>query len=222
MAGIVGQPGPPGRPPAALAGDQLVAAAVDRRGRGSAAARRSRRSTRPARRATPRRSGPAAGAGWARCRRPGSSTSGGRRPSTAVGSRRAGSASSRPLPSPLRRAIAAPPWPRPGRRWPRASVGSNVMIGCPNDGASDSRTDAGDDRPAAPCRRSARAPRCTTWSASLVRASYITQHDRADLERRVEVALDEVDVAQQLAEALERVVLALDRHQHLGGRGAGR
>ena len=36
-----------------------------------------------------------------------------------------------------------------------------------------------------------------------------------DLERRIEVALDEVDVAQQLAEPLERVVLALDRNQHL-------
>ena len=45
------------------------------------------------------------------------------------------------------------------------------------------------------------------------------QDDRADLERRVEVLLDQLDVAQQLAQALEGVVLALDRDQHLVGRG---
>ena len=43
-------------------------------------------------------------------------------------------------------------------------------------------------------------------------------HDRADLELRVQVAPDEVDVAQQLAESFERVVLALDRDEHLLGR----
>ena len=35
------------------------------------------------------------------------------------------------------------------------------------------------------------------------------------------MALDETDVGQQLAEALERVVLALDRDQHLAGSDEG-
>jgi hypothetical protein len=38
---------------------------------------------------------------------------------------------------------------------------------------------------------------------------------------RVEVGLDQVDVADQLAETLQRVVLALDRDQHLLGRDEG-
>ena len=42
---------------------------------------------------------------------------------------------------------------------------------------------------------------------------------RADLERRVEVRLHQLDVAQQLAETLEGVVLALDRDEHLVGGG---
>jgi hypothetical protein len=41
------------------------------------------------------------------------------------------------------------------------------------------------------------------------------QQDRRDVQARVEVGAHEVDVAQQLAEALQRVVLALDRDQHL-------
>ena len=45
------------------------------------------------------------------------------------------------------------------------------------------------------------------------------EHDAADVERRVEVRLHQRDVAQQLTETLERVVLALDRDDHVVGRG---
>ena len=49
-----------------------------------------------------------------------------------------------------------------------------------------------------------------------LRASVVHHtHERADVQPGVEVAPDEVDVAQQLAEPFERVVLALDRDQHL-------
>ena len=41
------------------------------------------------------------------------------------------------------------------------------------------------------------------------------QQDRGDLELRVEVLPDQVDVVDQLVQALQRVVLALDRDQHL-------
>ena len=71
--------GPLGRPPPPLAGDQLVTV-VDGAHEDRAGARRAGRSTPPARRATPRRSGPAAGAGWGRCRRPGARRAPGRRP----------------------------------------------------------------------------------------------------------------------------------------------
>ena len=40
------------------------------------------------------------------------------------------------------------------------------------------------------------------------------QQDRRHVQLRVEVRPDEIDVAQQLAEALQRVVLALDRDEH--------
>ena len=42
------------------------------------------------------------------------------------------------------------------------------------------------------------------------------QDDGGDVQLRVQVRLDHLDVAQQLAHALEGVVLALDRDQHLG------
>src|SRR3954471_4794729 len=44
------------------------------------------------------------------------------------------------------------------------------------------------------------------------------EHDRTELQRLIEVLLDQCDVPQQLAQALERVVLALDRYEDLGGR----
>ena len=40
-----------------------------------------------------------------------------------------------------------------------------------------------------------------------------------DLELGIEVGLHQVDVAEQLAETLEGVVLALDRNDHLAGGG---
>ena len=91
------------------------------------------------------------------------------------------------------------------------------MIGCPNDGASDSRTERGT------IVRSTLSPKCSRTSlddliGELGPGVVHHAHDRADLQRRVEVAPHEVDVAQQLAEALEGVVLALDRHEHLVGR----
>ena len=56
---------------------------------------------------------------------------------------------------------------------------------------------------------------CATWSASRVRESYIVSRIVDTASARVEVRLHHVDRAQQLAEPLERVVLALDRDQHL-------
>ncbi len=47
------------------------------------------------------------------------------------------------------------------------------------------------------------------------------QQDRRDMQRGVEVRPHEVDVAQQLAEPFQRVVLALDRDEHLIGRDEG-
>ena len=91
------------------------------------------------------------------------------------------------------------------------------MIGCPNDGASESRTVRGTTL------RQTLSPKCSRTSlhdlVGQLRAGVVHhQDDGADLERRVEVLLHEVDVAQQLAQALEGVVLALDRDEHLGGR----
>lgn len=43
--------------------------------------------------------------------------------------------------------------------------------------------------------------------------------DRAHTQARIEVLAHEVDVAQQLTEAFKGVVLALDRHDDLMGRG---
>ena len=44
------------------------------------------------------------------------------------------------------------------------------------------------------------------------------QQDRGEAQPRVEVLLDHPDRAEQLAEALERVVLALDRDEQLAAR----
>ena len=55
----------------------------------------------------------------------------------------------------------------------------------------------------------------TTWLREVGAAVVHRQQDRRDRELRVEVPLDQLDVVEQLAEALERVVLALDRDEHL-------
>ena len=99
-------------------------------------------------------------------------------------------------------------------------LGSNVMIGCPNDGASDSRTVRGTTL------RQTMSPKWSRTSAAdlvgqLGPGVVHDEHDGADLQRRVQVLLDQVDVAQELTESFERVVLALDRHQDLGGRRQG-
>ena len=41
------------------------------------------------------------------------------------------------------------------------------------------------------------------------------EQDRRDVQARVEVSAHEVDVVEQLTEAFQRVVLTLDRDQHL-------
>ena len=91
------------------------------------------------------------------------------------------------------------------------------MIGWPNDGASESRTDRGTIG-AQHLVAEVVAHLADDLIGELGAGVVHHAHDRADLERRVEVAPDEVDVAQQLPETLERVVLALDRDEHLAGR----
>ena len=53
-------------------------------------------------------------------------------------------------------------------------VGSNAMMGCPKDGASERRTVRGTTLRHTLSPKWARTS-CTTWSESLVRASYMTQ-----------------------------------------------
>ena len=60
-------------------------------------------------------------------------------------------------------------------------------------------------------RRSASRTSSATWAASRVRRVVHRQQDRRDVQPRVEVRLDQLDGLEQLAEPLERVVLALDR-----------
>ena len=113
IAGIVVQAGELRGAPAALAGDQLVAAAGRAGARASAAGRRARRASRPARRA-PRSSKPcAAGAGSAGSARPG--------PGAVLGARRlvgTGRIAARPRPIPRLRSatLRRPPWPARSRR----------------------------------------------------------------------------------------------------------
>ena len=80
----------------------------------------------------------------------------------------------------------------------------------------------GDDDPADLGRRSASRTSSATCSASLVRASYMVRTMVETSSVGVEVGRDQVDVAQELAQALEGVVLALDRDEHLVGRGQAR
>ena len=55
----------------------------------------------------------------------------------------------------------------------------------------------------------------TTCSESFVRGSNIVITMPGESELRVDVLLDQADVPQELSQALERVVLALDRHDQL-------
>ena len=96
-------------------------------------------------------------------------------------------------------------------------VGSNTVMGCPNDGASEIRTVRGITI------LHTRAPK---WASHLGRHLVCKlgpgvvhgQHDRRDFERLVEVALNQLDVAEQLAQTLQCVVLALDRDEDLACR----
>ena len=91
------------------------------------------------------------------------------------------------------------------------------MIAWPNDGASDNRTDRGNDG-----AQHLVAEVVADLADDLIgelRAGVVHHADeRADVQSSIQVAADEVDVAQQLAEAFEGVVLALDRNEHLVGR----
>ncbi len=92
------------------------------------------------------------------------------------------------------------------------------MIGCPNDGASESRTVRG-TTVRVDLLAEVRPDLLHDLVAQLGPGVVHHEHDGAQLERLVEVLLHEGDVAQELAEAFEGVVLALDRDEDLGGRG---
>ena len=111
------QAGPLGRPPPALAGDQLVAVVADRPDQDRLEHAELARSTRSARPAPPRRSGAEAGAGWARCRSTGSSLQ--REPDRprSPPTRPVGDQGPEALTQPAAACHRSPPWPAPGRRW---------------------------------------------------------------------------------------------------------
>ena len=92
------------------------------------------------------------------------------------------------------------------------------MTGSPNEGASESRTERGITVLQTLSPKWLRTS-LTTWSESFVRPSYIVRTivDSSSVGLRLDP--HEVDAPQQLAESLEGVVLALDRDEHLGGRG---
>ena len=52
----------------------------------------------------------------------------------------------------------------------------------------------------------------TTCAERRVRASYIVIRTPMNIERRIELPLDEIDRGDQLTESFEREELALDRH----------
>ena len=93
-------------------------------------------------------------------------------------------------------------------------VESNTVTGCPNDGASEMRTVRGTTVRYTLEPKCARTSR-STCSASFVRASYIVSTMPRTSSAGIEVRLHQRDVAQQLPETLERVVLALDRDDHV-------
>ena len=246
-AGMVSSPASLRRPQPALAHDQLVLRLARRRARRadarrSAAARRTRGSRRPAPRAPRARNSGAAAAGSARCRRAtgwpgarrapppgrpsavarpcGKKTSTGRSPSSAVGM-----SAPMPRPSPVRFGAA------PSALAPRRAISAAASRYESDPG--ELRVVADDALPVAGRLRDAHRSRdervstcsgkcsrtsSTTWLARLVRESYMVSRIVETRELRIEVPLDELDVVEQLAEPLERVVLALDRDEHLARR----
>ena len=113
------------------------------------------------------------------------------------------------------RQAPSPPSSRPrrrrsgGRRRSREARGSAPRRGAPSGARSVVKTRS------PKCERSSRS----TSSASRVRAVDHRQQDPRDAEARVEPPLDEVDRAEQLREALERVVLRLHGDDHAVGGG---
>ena len=91
-------------------------------------------------------------------------------------------------------------------------------MGCPKEGASDSRTLRGITT------RQTRSEKCSRDLVGHVDREpgpgvVHGQHDGRDLERLVQVGRDQVHVAQELAQTLEGVVLALNGDEHLVRRG---
>ena len=93
-------------------------------------------------------------------------------------------------------------------------LGSYRAIGRPWLGASDRRTDARHDRVVDGCHSCGGGPRRRPGPRGCVRASYIVSSDAVDLEARVEALADASNRVHQLAQALQGVVLGLDRDQH--------
>ena len=211
-AGTVARPGLARGAPAALAGDQLVAAlraAAARRPAGSGPARLIE-SASPRRRLAVE---PPARLPRVRVDR--------RRPASCASSAAASPPirTSKPRPRPRRsrraRQAPSPPSSRPRRR---ASAGRSGSTGRPWLGASARRTERGTTA------SKTSAPKCLRTSASTsaesrVRASAIVSRTPPIASLGLSRALDQVDRLHELREALERVVLGLHRHDHPVGGG---
>ena len=201
-------------PPAALAGDQLPAAARRAGGRRPAGGRPARGSTRRGRCSPRRRSGGAAGAGSRGSPSTGQLDEGRLRARPPI-------STSRPRPRPrlrgVRRARQAPSPPSSTRRRPVLRR-SYALTGSPWLGASASRTERGTT-----VRKTSspkwRRTSFETSAASRVRPSTIVSSTPASVELRVQPRPDELDRAEELREPLERVVLGLHRHEHAVGGG---
>ena len=126
----------------------------------------------------------------------------------------------RPLPSPRRRSVMRSPSCGASRRPPQRRTGHPCSSGRRS---SRSRRSWGPRRPgptAGSRSRSTPPPKCSrtssaTCAARRVRPSYIVSRIVETREIGVEVLLDQLDILEQLPEALEGVVLALDGDEDL-------
>ena len=218
--GSVSQFGEPGRPPAPLAGDDLVGSARHRAHDHRLQHAPGVGSSRPARRSPPRRSGCAAVWDWA-------TISSGRELAqlglalAGFGHRARIAARPRPIPPRGRSATGRRP-PRPARSRPRRRRSGG------RSGSRAGRSSA-PRRPArcagSRCRRRGSgngcAPRLSTSCASLVRPSSMVSSIPAMVRRGVELALHERQRVEQTGQPLQREVLGLDRDDHPVGRDQG-
>ena len=90
------------------------------------------------------------------------------------------------------------------------------MTVCPKPGASDTRTLRGIIGASTSSPKWLRTS-SATWSASRVRLSYIVSSTVLTASVGLRCERHQLDGVQQLGQALERVVLALDRDEHLAG-----